>query len=318
MLSGRCRCLSPDEYAGRCCETHGQLDGLGISPTEMGRLTTQAKSEIRRFIDSGRVCSGVTLVAVNSAFTDTLRGWMSKPGAPRKNELLILACDAQSEKIWINEGLPVVTHITDGTWGDLVSKRHEVLALLCQAGIDAFHSDADAFWLRDPREYCRSLPADVVFSQGTVLPAEACHAWGFVLCTGFFYARASERSADFFHKVASSIAPVGPIGEDQVALNLAVLEAHVVWRKPSIPSDRLLFRGLHWERSKPDVRISYYEQPVFGKSEALDLSLCLLPHRLFARLGPVGESTIVEHLLENKSPEWRQHVAALKARHSRG
>lgn len=275
----------------------------------MSRLSEHAANRLTRLLDAGRVRSGVTLVVVNTAFTSTFRTWLAKPGAPSKNELLILACDADAGEIWTKEGMPVVTHATDDTWGDLISKRHEILATLCRAGIDAFYSDADAFWLKDPREYCRHCPADLVFSQGTVLPEEACRAWGFVLCTGFFHVRASEQAAEFFGSVAKRVHQC-----DQSALNLALLEAETAWTLPAAPCGSLLFRGLRWNPEKPDVCIRYYDQPIFGNSEALGLKLCLLPHRLFARLGPADDTTMVAHLLEDKSPEWQQHIAALKGR----
>lgn len=103
--------------------------------------------------------------------------------------------------------MAILAHVTDVTWGDLVSKRHEILALLCRAGTDALYSDADTFWLKEPCEYCKHLPADLIFSQGTVLPADACRAWGFVVCKGFFFVRASEGSEAFFQNVAGSTAP---------------------------------------------------------------------------------------------------------------
>jgi hypothetical protein len=279
----------------------------------MSRLTAEAQNKIRRLVESGRIRSGVTVVVVNSIFTDILRAWMAKPGAPPKDEILILACDAQAEEIWAKEGIAVVAHVTDGSLWDLFSKRHEVIAVLCEAGVDAFHSDADAFWLRDPREYCRSLPADLVVSQGTALPPEAGRAWGFVLCTGFFYTRASTQTAAFFRSVAERIGRC-----DQAALNLALLEARTAWTHLSIPSEKLSYRGMRWDQSKPDICISYYDQPVFGRSEPLDINLCLLPHRLFSRLGPTHETTMVAHLLNEKNEEWRRHIAALRARHAEG
>jgi hypothetical protein len=139
----------------------------------MSRLTAEAQNKIRRLVESGRIRSGVTVVVVNSIFTDILRAWMAKPGAPPKDEILILACDAQAEEIWAKEGIAVVAHVTDGSLWDLFSKRHEVIAVLCEAGVDAFHSDADAFWLRDPPEILpepacgpRCFPRDCPASRG--------------------------------------------------------------------------------------------------------------------------------------------------------
>lgn len=105
---------------------------------------------------------------------------------------------------------------------------------------------------------------------------------------------------------------------DQAALNLALLEARTAWSHLSIPSEKLSYRGRHWDESKPDICISYYDQPVFGRSEALDINLCLLPHGLFSRLGPTHETTMVAHLLDEKNEEWRRHIAALRTRRTEG
>jgi hypothetical protein len=64
----------------------------------MGRLTAEKWNNIQRLVESGRILSGVTVVVVNSIFTDTLRAWMAKPGAqcrlkmPSFASLLLQAC----------------------------------------------------------------------------------------------------------------------------------------------------------------------------------------------------------------------------------
>ncbi len=270
----------------------------------MAALSVKNKHLLKLLVQSGRVRSGVTLVVVNTPFADTLRDWLAKPGAPQRDEILVFACDNESEQRWAAEGIEVISQLTDGSWGDLVSKRHEVLSELCRMGIDCFYSDADAFWLQDPRGYCMSLRADLAFSQGTVLPREVCRAWGFVLCTGFMFVRASQATADFFARTESQIRH-----SDQAALNMVLLAAGTAWQAPPEPKRQIRFRGLHWSREIPDEILSHYAQPVFGYSNQLGLSLCLLPHDRFPRIGPVGPSVMVEHLLDKKSEAWRQHVA---------
>jgi hypothetical protein len=67
----------------------------------MGRLTAEKWNNIQRLVESGRILSGVTVVVVNSIFTDTLRAWMAKPGAqyclkmPAFASLLLQACFAR-------------------------------------------------------------------------------------------------------------------------------------------------------------------------------------------------------------------------------
>lgn len=233
---------------------------------------------------------GVTVVFVTAGYEDIFRSWCARPGAPGKGELLVVACDQKSEDTWRNEGMVVLAAPTDGSLGGLWQTRLEIFVALCRAGVDFFHSDADAFWIRDPRDYCRALHADLTFSQGTIWPRAAVHAWGFVLCCGFFHVRATSATADFLETVNRRCAAMDQ-PDDQVALNTLLLESDTAWESVPQPADQREFRG--------DM-LSFFRAPVQGRCKAADLNLCLLPHHLFTRIGPTHPEMMVEHLLENK------------------
>ena len=237
-----------------------------------------------------RVRPGVTVVFVTGNYGDVFRSWCSQPGAPRREEILLVACDRTAEDTWGREGMTVLAAPTDGSLGGLWQTRLDIFAALCRAGVDFFHSDADAFWRHDPRDYCRGLPADLVFSQGTIHPRVAVRAWGFVLCCGFFSVRANQATASFLESVNQRCAAMTK-PDDQVALNTLLLEQDTAWDTNGQVADRRDFRG---------EELCFFPTPVHGRCHAAELDLCLLPHHLFPRLGPVSPEVMVEHLLENK------------------
>jgi len=238
----------------------------------------------------GRVRPGVTVVFVTGNYADVFRSWRSQSGAPGRDEILLVACDRAAEDTWRREGMTVLAAPTDGSLGGLWQTRLEIFATLCRAGVDFYHSDADAFWRRDPRDYCRALSADLVFSQGTIWPRAAVRAWGFVLCCGFFSVRANEATAHFLEKVNRRCSAM-PQPDDQVALNTLLLEHDTTWITEGQATEPRDFRG---------EKLRFFPEPVPGRCRAAGLDTCLLPHHLFPRLGPTNTDVMVEHLLENK------------------
>jgi len=242
------------------------------------------------YVSRNLVQPGVTLVFVTAGYEDVFRSWQARPGAPQKGEVLVFACDRRAEETWRNEGWTVLVAPTDGSLSNLWQTRLEIFAALCRSGVDFFHSDADAFWTRDPREDCRALGVDLVFSQGTICPRAAVRQWGFVLCCGFYYVQATPATTDFLETVSRCCTEMDQ-PHDQVALNTLLLEIGVDWEKNYPKSELREFRG---------EMLSYFSRPILGRCQAANLDLCLLPHHLFPRLGPTHPDVMVEHLLENK------------------
>ena len=99
--------------------------------------------------------------------------------------------------------------------------RVRVYRLLAAAGCDFVHSDADAFWLRDPRPWLlREGRCDLLVSQGTTFPAAHYRRHRFTACAGFFLCRANARTRDYFAAV-EALLPACP--DDQACMNAVLL-----------------------------------------------------------------------------------------------
>ena len=80
--------------------------------------------------------------------------------------------------------------------------RPQLWCALADSGRDFIHSDADAFWLQDPRPWLLKHTAfDLLISQGTFSPMPQFARHHFVLCAGFFFCRANARTQDYFRRV---------------------------------------------------------------------------------------------------------------------
>ena len=81
--------------------------------------------------------------------------------------------------------------------------RTHLYLQLATAGIDFVNSDADAFWIRDPRPYLwsRYREYDLLMSQDVICPLSHYRRFGFVMCSGFFVCRSNARTRAYFEKV---------------------------------------------------------------------------------------------------------------------
>ena len=116
----------------------------------------------------------------------------------------------------------------------LMPLRVKLFRFLVENGCDFIHSDADAFWLGDPRPWLMRQGAgfDLLASQGACKPLAHYRVHRFVLCAGFFYCRANDRTRDLFARADALIegspaiahAVAGAEMDDQTALNRVLLK----------------------------------------------------------------------------------------------
>ena len=86
----------------------------------------------------------------------------------------------------------------------LMPLRTRLFLHLAKAGRDFINSDADAFWVRDPRPWlARHSEFDLLVSQGAGFPACQYRRHHFVLCAGFFLCRSNDRTRIYFERVES-------------------------------------------------------------------------------------------------------------------
>ena len=139
--------------------------------------------------------------------------------------------------------------------------RQKIFHALAKSGYNFIHSDADAFWLQDPRPWLmQHAEFDLLISQGTFGPDSHFTRYHFTLCAGFFFCRANARTQNYFRRVEKTEEPM-----DQKSMNEVILndpEAHWqiprltiwwsstgriggIWRKIPMPVHRVLIWAQH-------------------------------------------------------------------------
>lgn len=204
----------------------------------------------------------VTIVFGTFGWRNTLLGWMKHARAAGCGHYRIVCLDDALRRFLCERGGAgrVVDYrdiLPDAPIPDLDAMerqerlrsltplRMKLFLHLAAHGCDFIHSDADAFWLGDPRPWLMDRPGyDLLCSQGTTFPRPHYHRHHFVLCAGFFFCQANERTRRYFEQ-ADALARHYP--DDQVCMNGVLLgdrEGHWSLERP-IASVRI--RG-RWSR----------------------------------------------------------------------
>lgn len=230
------------------------------------------------------------LIAVfaNDAYRPVLQNWMAAMQRIGIRNYMVVALDRKLFCYLEARGVRTLYRPCEPALGELWIHRLNVISELLERGHDVIHSDADAVWLKNPLPYLDALPHDMLFSQGTVWPPDVQEQWGFVLCCGFFMLRSNVRTRSFVRKLK---ARVRRDRDDQISCNRLLCETGTRWEEARQPYP-LTFRGTGLICS-PEVR----------EGHCGDLTLALLPHRLFQRLFEEHEGVYVRHLLSEKSSE---------------
>lgn len=238
----------------------------------------------------------VPVVFADAAAAYLIDNWLVHARAAGVARVLLLALDDMVARRPVPPGCTVVPVPFAGDLGDLWLRRLDVFALLAASGIDFIHSDLDAVWLADARAECFADPTlDLVFSQGTFLPARAHAAWGFVLCCGLFAVRAGPAAARFFAAVRRRAAEAR---DDQVALNLLLVEGGVVWAREGAGAYAIGQGGRQF---------TCYRRMLRG--EGAGVRAGLLPFHRVPRLAAAGPA-LVKHPHATRDPAAR--IAALR------
>lgn len=227
------------------------------------------------------------IVFADSGYVDVLKNWLQYFFQVARNEAIVVALDdnlaAQIQEFPVR----CVTLPWDGTLAALWVSRARLFSELAAAGVNFVHSDIDAIWIQNPVPYCKSFSADLVFSPGTIWPPDVVKEWGFVVCCGFFFVRATEEASVFFQRVAEGLRE-DP--DDQVVVNRVLCADQVGWTYRSVPFDVDEHAGCQYR---------VYLEAVEGRGETC--SVVLLPPRYFPRKPSHSASPIVAHYLSEKS-----------------
>ena len=169
---------------------------------------------VNRWIKHARAagCRDYRVVCMDDRLLTYLRGACGETRAVAYRALL-------PDAHWVD--VDAIKH-RRGRLAALTPMRVTLYRTLAEHGIDFIHSDADAYWLRDPRPWLEEHGEyDLLSSQGIALPHEQWNRHGFVLCAGFFLCRANPRTARLWASVEARLADQP---DDQVCLNMALLK----------------------------------------------------------------------------------------------
>ena len=145
--------------------------------------------------------------------------------------------------------------------------RVKLFVRLAATGCDFIHSDADVFWLRDPRPWLVArTDHDLLCSQGTMFPRAHYYRHRFVLCAGFFFCRANERTRAYFEKVhtltewylsdqagMNAALLADPAGRWRLARPALAVRWKSAWVRP--PLERFFLRCALYVLRRPALRV---------------------------------------------------------------
>ena len=216
------------------------------------RLGAMAVSVGTRVADAGapdfsaRPEGPVTVVFATYGYRHVVREWIACAERAGVGHYRIVCMDGRVQRalgaasgdgraVAYREAVPGAARVDIDALSDAAARLRVLTPLrlalfrrLAAAGHDFVHSDADAFWLRDPRPWlARQRGYDLLFSQGTTHPVAHFKAHHFTLCAGFFLARATPATRAF---LAAAQAAVERVGSDQDGLGRALLERGCRWR----------------------------------------------------------------------------------------
>jgi len=230
----------------------------------------------------------VTVIFASEPALYLLDNWLQHARRAGVHNTILIALDETVAAHQYGAGCVTVYAPFEGDFSDLWLLRLHVFEFLAGNGIDFVHSDLDAVWLGDVRPECYAdASLDLVFSQGLFFPLQAYEAWKFVLCCGLFAVRANAASR---HYLAEVRARWVTDRDDQIAANLVLLDNDMVWREGA-------------ERYQITIgsrSMDCYRHILHGRSNALGVSIGLLPFHRVPRLAGRSSSAVVRHPLSTR------------------
>lgn len=180
--------------------------------------------------------------------------------------------------------------------------RMSVIQYVLSKGLDILHSDADAFWKKDPIDLFKKLTvvnenksinekrsSDIIVSQGTFMPWEVYDKWNFVMCCGLMYFRSTTPVRAV---ISRCLTDMGKTLDDQVSLNKVLLNTEWEQTDDNKPIP-------HEHRGKI---MEIYEKPLIGynKDFGTTIKIELIPFKDVQRI-KITDDAYIYHLIENKS-----------------
>ncbi|MES0489104.1 MAG: putative nucleotide-diphospho-sugar transferase [Leptospirales bacterium] len=235
----------------------------------------------------------VILVFGNLAYSDIVYNWVAAAKRIGVNNYIIIALDNQFYQQLQKNKITSILYKVDLNRKNIWVERTKVLIKFLESGYDIIHSDADAVWLKDPcPDFFYSSNKDFIFSQGTVWPPDIHEKWGFVLCCGLFYVKSNIASINFMKDYLKQTIT---FKDDQVACNRLFYDQGITWQDSA-------YKLMNFKNKKFKV----FENIIVGTNR--DISVALLPQKLFQRLNIKHANAYVKHILSPKNSKNTKEV----------
>jgi hypothetical protein len=230
----------------------------------------------------------VIVVFGDKKYEQVINTWCRYADSIGIENYIVIAQDKTLYQKLCAENINCALNEYEGDLKDFWTFRLKIIKSILDVNISVIHSDADAFWLKNPlKDYFSNPDYDILSSQGTIQPPDVLKKLGFVLCCGFIYFKSSPNTLHFFEHLLSESAR---LRSDQIALNRLIANSDI-----------------EWENIKPDYTLEYndkkfdcYKRILTGRSDKLTIGL--LPHKKFQRLYENARPYIA-HLLSKKTQE---------------
>ncbi|MFI4949101.1 MAG: putative nucleotide-diphospho-sugar transferase [Alphaproteobacteria bacterium] len=235
----------------------------------------------------------VPVVVISNAYADWLDNWMYYMEALGIGRFLVVATDAALAGRLARAGIPAARCDFAGSTLGFWLYRLLIWDCLIDRGIDIIQSDVDAIWFKNPIDkYFDESKYDLVWTQGTLHPRRILAHWGFILCTGLFWAKAGAGTRAFFAALRSRAAAILAT-TDQAVINQLLYDEGTTWNIAGAQSYPLDWQGHPF---------TGFEGVLEGHCPAFGLRLAMLPYRLFPRSVTPGGGAYVKHLQFPRPP----------------
>jgi len=214
----------------------------------------------------------IIILFANSAYREIIINWISAAKKLDVHNFWIISLDKpldqELRKLGVNS---VCCELSTKLLSRLWIFRIAIFKKLLTNNIDFVHSDADAVWLKNPLISFGNTAKkfDLLASQGTIWPLDVFEQWRFVLCCGFFWARATKNTKNLFHELSQDIMESG---DDQSSLNRVLYRRGLKWTFPG-EKNTILFK---------DRKLSISSEIMYGVGENINIGL--IPFREVQRI----------------------------------
>ena len=236
------------------------------------------KNALRERLVASAVNNTVVVAFSNKAFLDMLLNWLVAVHRAGVRNYVVMAMDTETRDLLEARGVPtflvVIKHVTA-----LLSVRTVLWSTIAEVGVNFVQTDIDAVWLRNPllTYFNAQSPHDIVFTQGTVSPPITHDSWGFVLCSGVFFAKATPFGTHMLYQMLENqlLNPLVPRRyTDQDAVNIIVRNAAPKWHVSANGGYHL------WHNS---VKFRCFTDTIVGHINGTNNTVAIVPYHLFPR-----------------------------------